>query len=100
MTVVVTRDVAQRFRGFLTSCMLEIAPGVYVQPTMSSAVRERVWRVLEEWHQNLSGTVVMTWSASQEPGRLGVRILGEPPKELVEYDAFVLCRNDRNDAVN
>ena len=30
MTVVVTRDVEPRYRGFLASAMLEIAPGVYV----------------------------------------------------------------------
>ena len=29
MTVVVTRDFEARYRGFLTSIMLEIAPGVY-----------------------------------------------------------------------
>ncbi|TVR13365.1 MAG: type I-E CRISPR-associated endoribonuclease Cas2, partial [Planctomycetota bacterium] len=28
MTIVVTNDVADRYRGFLASCMLEIAPGV------------------------------------------------------------------------
>lgn len=33
MTVVVTRDVPDRFRGFLVSVMLEIAPGVYTAPT-------------------------------------------------------------------
>ncbi|MEL6317336.1 MAG: type I-E CRISPR-associated endoribonuclease Cas2e, partial [Pseudomonadota bacterium] len=29
MTVIVTRDVAPRIRGFLASLALEIAPGVY-----------------------------------------------------------------------
>ena len=43
MCVIVTRDVPSRFRGFLGSCMLEIAPGVYTQPDMSAAVRERAW---------------------------------------------------------
>ncbi|HPP12752.1 MAG TPA: type I-E CRISPR-associated endoribonuclease Cas2e, partial [bacterium] len=49
MTVVVTRDVADRFRGFLASCMLEIAPGVYTAPGMNPAARDQVWRVLEGW---------------------------------------------------
>lgn len=44
-TMVVTRDVEDRYRGFLTSVMLEIAPGVYVSPQMSQGVRERVWSV-------------------------------------------------------
>ena len=35
MTVVVTRDVEARYRGFLASVMLEVAPGVYVSPNLS-----------------------------------------------------------------
>ena len=42
MTVVVTRNVPGRYRGFLASCMLEVAPGVYTNPGMTRAVRERV----------------------------------------------------------
>ena len=42
MTVIVTRNVEPRYRGFLASAMLEIAPGVYVAPDLSSGVRERV----------------------------------------------------------
>ena len=41
MTIVVTRDVEARYRGFLTSVMLEIAPGVYVAPDLSAGVRQR-----------------------------------------------------------
>lgn len=48
MTLAVTRDVAARFRGFLASCMLEIAPGVYTSPKMNRAVRERVWSVVQD----------------------------------------------------
>jgi CRISPR-associated endoribonuclease Cas2 subtype I-E len=43
MTVVVTRNVPDRYRGFLASCMLELAPGVYTSPHMNQSVRERVW---------------------------------------------------------
>ena len=32
MTMVVTRNVAPRYHGFLTSVMLEMAPGVYTGP--------------------------------------------------------------------
>ncbi|MEO0813153.1 MAG: type I-E CRISPR-associated endoribonuclease Cas2e, partial [Myxococcota bacterium] len=38
MTVIVTRNVPMRFRGFLASCMLEIAPGVYTSPGMNRGV--------------------------------------------------------------
>jgi CRISPR-associated protein Cas2 len=95
MTVVVTRDVPERFRGFLASCMLEIAPGVYTAPDMSRAIRERVWAVLNDWHSQLrQGALVMTWPASDMPGGQAVHLLGDPPKELFELDGIVLVRRD------
>lgn len=33
LCIVVTRDVEMRYRGFLGSVMLELAPGVYRRPT-------------------------------------------------------------------
>jgi len=36
LTVIVTHDVEARYRGFLTSVMLEISAGVYVAPDMSA----------------------------------------------------------------
>ena len=93
MCVVVTRDVPARFRGFLASCMLEIAPGVYTQPDMSAGVRDRVWRVLEGWWESLrQGSIVMTWAAPTAAERQGVLTLGEPPKDLVEYDGLYIVR--------
>ena len=93
MTVVVTRDVAQRSRGFLASCMLEIAPGVYSAPSMSPAVRERVWTVLTGWFAELAGgSVVMLWADARLPGGQGISVLGSPAKELVEVDDHVLTR--------
>ena len=63
MTVVVTRNVPDRFRGFLASCMLELAPGVYASPRMSKGVRDRVWRVCDEWQDELplDGGILMSW---------------------------------------
>ena len=93
MVVVVTRDVSARFRGFLASCMLEIAPAVYTSPNMNPAVRNRVWSVLEEWHQTLKkGSIVMTWNDKKAPGGQQVRMLGWPPKELVPVDGHILVR--------
>lgn len=93
MTVVVTRDVAPRFRGFLASTMLEIAPGVYTVPRMSAGVRERVWAVLEEWFQALGGSsIVMTWPDPQKPAGQAVAVLGVPPVELVDHDGVILSR--------
>ena len=95
MCVIVTRDVPARFRGFLASCMLEIAPGVYTQPDMSTSVRERVWKVLREWWTHYArGSVVMTWAAPSTAERQQVLTLGEPAKELVEYDGIHLVRRE------
>lgn len=91
MTVVVTRDVPARFRGFLASVMLEIAPGVYTGPRMSRAVRDRVWRVLTDWHSHLPrGGIVMTWYDSTLPGGQGVQMLGVPRRWLIEHDGIFL----------
>lgn len=95
MTVAVTVDVAPRFRGFLASCMLEIAPGVYTAPRMTRAVRERVWSILEEWHEELgTGGIVMTWRDVGLPGGQGVAMLGIPPKDLQDADGIFLARRD------
>lgn len=93
MTVVVTRDVAPRIRGFLASTMLEIGPGVYTAPRMNKAVRERVWRVIEEWFAALGGgSVIMTWREPRAPAGQGLRVLGEPVRDLVEVDGLILVR--------
>ncbi|HEX7119855.1 MAG TPA: type I-E CRISPR-associated endoribonuclease Cas2e [Longimicrobiales bacterium] len=93
MTVVVTVDVEPRFRGFLASCMLEIAPGVYTAPRMSRAVRQRVWNVLSEWFEELGGGgILMTWRDTSLPGGQGLAFLGTPPRELHDADGIFLAR--------
>ncbi len=93
MTVVVTRNVSARVRGFLTSIMLEIAPGVYSAPRISPAVRERIWTVLSEWFPNeVNASIVMLWQERNMPGGQAVRTLGTPPIACVEVDGLVLAR--------
>ena len=93
LTVVITRDVEDRYRGFLGSAMLELAPGVYAQPRMSAGVRGRIWTVMEEWHGRLrGGSVVMCWAEPAAAGGLGLSTLGEPPKDVVVHDAVLLVR--------
>lgn len=95
MTVVVTRDVASRVRGFLTSCFLEIAPGVYTAPDLTKGVRERVWAVLEDWLSGpAAGSVVMTWPDSSTEGGQQLLFLGTPPKDLWRVGEMVLLRRD------
>ena len=93
MTVVVTRDVSDRFRGFLASIMLEIAPGVYTGPRMSRGVRERVLCVLEEWWAAApGGSIVMTWSDPSVRGGQAVLTFGMPAVEVEEADGLFLAR--------
>ena len=96
MTIVVTRNAPDRYRGFLASCMLELAPGVYTSPHMSRAVRERVWAVCGEWAGALpdDGGVLMTWLDKEQPSGQAVLVLGWPKKELVELDGLWLDRTE------
>lgn len=93
MTVVVTRDVESRYRGFLASAMLEVAPGVYVSPELSKGVRERIWTVISTWYDVLNrGAVVMMWRDTTASGGLALRHLGDPPKEIRDADGVLLVK--------
>ncbi|MGE0626239.1 MAG: type I-E CRISPR-associated endoribonuclease Cas2e [Hyphomicrobiaceae bacterium] len=76
LCIVVTRDVEMRYRGFLGSVMLEIAPGFYVGPRISKGVRDRIWSVMEDWHGQLQqGSITMAWRETGAPGGLKVHSL-------------------------
>ena len=93
MTVIVTVNVADRFRGFLASAMLEIAPGVYTSPQLTAGIRERIWDVLARWYYELGqGAIVMTWRDPQAVGEQQIRTLGEVPKSLVDADGVYLVK--------
>jgi CRISPR-associated protein Cas2 len=93
MTVVVLSNTPGRFRGFLASCMCEVAPGVFTHPHMNARVRERVWGVLLEWASEYpESSVVMTWPSKEEPGGQGLRLIGHPRRDLVPYDGLLLVR--------
>lgn len=93
MTVVVTVNVEARYRGFLASAMLEIAPGVYTAPMMTRGIRERVWDVLRRWHsQSGQGAIVMTWRDPAAVGEQRILTLGESPKEIVDADGVHLVK--------
>jgi CRISPR-associated protein Cas2 len=93
MTVLVTRNVSSRVRGFLASTMLEVAPGVYSAPHISPGVRERIWTVLAEWFPDeQDASIVLIWQEREVPGGQTVRILGSPPIEFAEVDGLILAR--------
>ncbi len=96
MTIVVTRAVPDRFRGFLASAMLEIAPGVYTGPRMSAGVRERIWVVLSKWHEAFgheeAGAILMTWPDKTASGGQAIRMLGLPAKEIVDADGVLVVK--------
>ena len=101
MTIIVTINVEARYRGFLTSVMLEIAPGVYTSPGMTSSVRERVWGTVERWHAELgNGSVIMTWRDPSAVAGQRIVTLGEPPKEIVEADGVHLVRREHREFVS
>ena len=93
MVVVITRDVEDRYRGFLGSAMLELSPGVYAHPRMSAGVRLRIWGVLQDWYTFLGhGSILMTWADTGSHGGLGLITLGEVPREIIAHDAMLLVK--------
>jgi len=84
-------------RGFIASSMIELSAGVYTAPRMSSAVRDRVWQVLNDWwsHEH-DASVLMVWQDTATPCGQSVWVLGEPAIELVDVDGLVLARRQPN----
>ena len=102
MTVVVTRTVPARFRGFLASAMLEVAPGVYTSPRMSTGVRDRIWDVCCEWAGLLPNDagLLLTWRDSKSPSGQCIRTIGWPKAEFVEVDGVWLAMRTTVPAAN
>ncbi len=93
MAVVITRNVEDRYRGFLASVMLEVAPGAYVAPDLSESVRTRIWDVLSAWWAALgTGSIVLIWRDTHAAGNLRIECLGEPSKEIVDADGVLLAK--------
>ena len=93
LVMIVTRDVADRYRGYLGSLMLEVAPTVYISPRMNPGVRSRTWSVLTSWHTaEPQGSIVMVWKDVTETGGIGIATLGTPPRELLDVDGLWLVR--------
>lgn len=95
MTVVITNNVPMKYRGFLASCMLELAPGVYSHPKMSAGIRQKIWQVIEKWYneqQDLNSSIMLIWSDSSRPGGQGIECLGLPARIVLDCDGVLLSR--------
>lgn len=91
LTVVITRDVEERYRGFLSSVLLEAAPGVYVSRALTTRARDDIWRVVRDWHMHLQrGSVTMLFSDNKEDGGIAVRSAGVPSRRPVRLDGTLL----------
>lgn len=89
LAILVTRDVSARYRGYLASVMPELAPGTYVGPTVTKAVRDRIWSVLADWWRtDPGGSVILAYPDREAAGGLAIRTLGTPPVQLVDLDGL------------
>ncbi len=94
MTILITRDVADRFRGFAASIMPEVAPGVFVAAELSRGVRERMWNVLTGWWDGMpGGSILLVWRDDTAAGRLGMKSLGLPVRTLADMDGVLLVNS-------
>ena len=91
LTVLITRDVEDRYRGFLSSTMLELSPGVYASPSLNARSRDKIWDVLTDWHAHLrSGSVMLIYPDTRADGGMAVRSLGATPRRPVKLDGVLL----------
>lgn len=99
LVMIVIRDMANGFHGFLSSAMLEVAPNVFVSPRMNPVARVRVWRVPVDWYANSpQGSAVIVWRDLNSVGGVGIANLGDPPRELIEADGMWLVRRHTSTA--
>ncbi|MFC4236047.1 type I-E CRISPR-associated endoribonuclease Cas2e [Thalassospira xianhensis] len=93
MITIVVRTLEPRFHGFLSSIMLEVSQGVFVQPSMSSSIRDTVWQTLADWYEETrNGSILMFWPSRKQNGKLMIRTLGEPSREVVDFDGLLLIK--------
>ena len=98
LVMIVTRDVVDRFNGFLASVMLEVAPNIFVAPRMNKGVRERTWQVVSDWHeQDPRGSLVIVWRDLNGVGGVGINNLGPQSRELLELDGMWLTRRRKSE---
>lgn len=95
LTVVVTRDVEDRYRGFLYSAMLEASAGVYISNQLSPRARDKLWDVMSRWHEQLRrGSIQMIYAEKHSDGGIAIRSLGTPTRQPVRLDGLLLMHRE------
>lgn len=91
LTVVISRDVEDRYRGYLASAMLEASAGVYVSDRLTARARDTLWDTLARWHTQLGrGSLQMLYADAKADGGIGLRSLGTPARQAVRLDGLLL----------
>ena len=91
LTVLITRDVEDRYRGFLASTMLEASAGVYVSKSLTPRARDKVWKVVTDWHTTLGrGSLTLMYPDAASDGGLAVKTFGAPTRRPVPIDGALL----------
>lgn len=93
LTVVITRDVEDRYRGFLSSAMLEAAAGTYISKCLTPRARDKVWKVVTDWHGELGrGSLTLIYPDSASDGGIAVHSVGIPTRRPVSIDGALLMK--------
>lgn len=88
MLILLLEKVPAGLRGELTRWMLEPKTGVFVG-SVSGMVRERLWEKL--CNESKKGSCIMIHSDNKEQG-FSMRILGEPKRQVVDFEGLFLIR--------
>jgi CRISPR-associated protein Cas2 len=93
MVVICLCAVADRFHGCLRSVMLNVHPGVFLSMDLDAGTRRRVFQTLEEWwNADARGSIVLIWKNPAEPSSIEIVNIGEPKREVIEYDGVLGVR--------
>ncbi len=93
LTVVITRDVEDRYRGFAGLGDARAGPRrLRAAADERGRARPHLGGGRGMAHRLRRGSIVMCWAEPASAGGLGLSVLGEPPKDVVAHDSTLLVR--------
>lgn len=93
--IICTRNASDRIRGYLSSVMLEIDSGVYLNTVESPVVRQNIWNTVLDW-RSPELFAVMIFKSKSSPGGIALETLGTSPVSLKVVDGLILtCRVEK-----